>query len=374
MRILHTSDLHIGKRLNDVSLIEDQKYVLEQITDIAENQKCDAVIIAGDVYDKSNPSAEAMTLFNDFLMSLSERKIPVYIISGNHDSQERVAYFSGFARNMGVYISEGCKESPEVYTLEDEYGRINIYLLPFIKPVEARTALPDRKIETYEDAVREILANAEINELERNIMVCHQFVTGASLCDSEELAIGGLDNISAELFERFDYVAMGHIHGPQKIKRETLRYSGSPLKYSFSEANHKKSVTIVDFKAKGEITVTTAPLELLHDVREVKGSLLQLMDMPYSEDYVRVTVTDENVVPDARISLLTVFPNMMKFAVENSKTAGQAEEIELSSVEDRSPAELFCDFYKFVNNNEPPTQEHIALFNEAMERLGEDKK
>lgn len=374
MRILHTSDLHIGKRLNDVNLIEDQKYVLEQIINIAENQKCDAVIIAGDVYDKSNPSAEAMTLFNDFLMSLSERKIPVYIISGNHDSQERVAYFSGFARNMGVYISDGCKETPDVYTLEDEYGKVNICLLPFIKPVEARRILPDRKIETYEDAVRELISNVEINESERNIMVCHQYVTGASLCDSEELAIGGLDNISAELFDKFDYVAMGHIHGPQKIKRETLRYSGSPLKYSFSEANHKKSVTIADFKEKGEITVTTVPLELLHDVREVKGGLVQLMDMPYSEDYVRVTVTDENVVPDARISLLTVFPNMMKFAVENSKTAGQAEEIELSSVEDRSPTELFCDFYKFVNNNEPPTQEHIALFNEAMEGLGEDKK
>jgi len=307
-------------------------------------------------------------------MSLSERKIPVYIISGNHDSQERVAYFSGFARNMGVYISDGCKETPDVYTLEDEYGKVNICLLPFIKPVEARRILPDRKIETYEDAVRELISNVEINESERNIMVCHQYVTGASLCDSEELAIGGLDNISAELFDKFDYVAMGHIHGPQKIKRETLRYSGSPLKYSFSEANHKKSVTIADFKEKGEITVTTAPLELLHDVREVKGGLVQLMDMPYSEDYVRVTVTDENVVPDARISLLTVFPNMMKFAVENSKTAGQAEEIELSSVEDRSPTELFCDFYKFVNNNEPPTQEHIALFNEAMEALGEDKK
>lgn len=374
MRILHTSDLHIGKRLNDVNLIEDQKYVLEQIINIAENQKCDAVIIAGDVYDKSNPSAEAMTLFNDFLMSLSERKIPVYIISGNHDSQERVAYFSGFARNMGVYISDGCKETPDVYTLEDEYGKVNICLLPFIKPVEARRILPDRKIETYEDAVRELISNVEINESERNIMVCHQYVTGASLCDSEELAIGGLDNISAELFDKFDYVAMGHIHGPQKIKRETLRYSGSPLKYSFSEANHKKSVTIADFKEKGEITVTTVPLKFLHDVREVKGGLVQLMDMPYSEDYVRVTVTDENVVPDARISLLTVFPNMMKFAVENSKTAGQAEEIELSSVEDRSPTELFCDFYKFVNNNEPPTQEHIALFNEAMEGLGEDKK
>lgn len=374
MRILHTSDLHIGKRLNDVNLIEDQKYVLDQIINIAENQKCDAVIIAGDVYDKSNPSAEAMTLFNDFLMSLSERKIPVYIISGNHDSQERVAYFSGFARNMGVYISDGCKETPDVYTLEDEYGKVNICLLPFIKPVEARRILPDRKIETYEDAVRELISNVEINESERNIMVCHQYVTGASLCDSEELAIGGLDNISAELFDKFDYIAMGHIHGPQKIKRETLRYSGSPLKYSFSEANHKKSVTIADFKEKGEITVTTVPLKFLHDVREVKGGLVQLMDMPYSEDYVRVTVTDENVVPDARISLLTVFPNMMKFAVENSKTAGQAEEIELSSVEDRSPTELFCDFYKFVNNNEPPTQEHIALFNEAMEGLGEDKK
>lgn len=374
MRILHTSDLHIGKRLNDVNLIEDQKYVLEQIINIAENQKCDAVIIAGDVYDKSNPSAEAMTLFNDFLMSLSERKIPVYIISGNHDSQERVAYFSGFARNMGVYISDGCKETPDVYTLEDEYGKVNICLLPFIKPVEARRILPDRKIETYEDAVRELISNVEINESERNIMVCHQYVTGASLCDSEELAIGGLDNISAELFDKFDYVAMGHIHGPQKIERETLRYSGSPLKYSFSEANHKKSVTIADFKEKGEITVTTVPLKFLHNVREVKGGLVQLMDMPYSEDYVRVTVTDENVVPDARISLLTVFPNMMKFAVENSKTAGQAEEIELSSVEDRSPTELFCDFYKFVNNNEPPTQEHIALFNEAMEGLGEDKK
>lgn len=371
MKLLHTSDLHIGKRFNGVNLIDDQKYALEQICDIAVEKECDMIVIAGDVYDRINPSAEAMALFDSFLLSLSEKKIPVYIISGNHDSQQRVAYLSGLVRTNGIYISDSCSGTLETYSAADEYGEIRIHLLPFIKPVEVKRVLPDAKIETYDDAVRTVINNTAIDTSVRNVIVCHQYVDGASLCDSEERPVGGLDNISADIFNKFDYAAMGHIHGPQHIKRPELRYSGSPLKYSFSEASHRKSVTIAELREKGNTIITTVPLSSIHDVREVRGRMDELMNMPYSEDYVRVTVTEENVAPDARVSLLTVFPNMMRFAVENYRTGGIIEKTITTVVEKKSPEELFSDFYRLMNNDEAPSQEHITLLKKVMERLGE---
>lgn len=371
MKFLHISDLHIGKRLNDVSLIDDQRFVLEQICGIAEKTACNAVLVAGDVYDKSNPSADAMTLFDNFLAGLAEKKIPVYVISGNHDSRQRVSYLSGLVKQSGIFISESFVGKAEKYVCEDEYGVLNVYLLPFIRPIDVKKYYPDDKIESYDDAVRIVIKNTEIDPSERNVIVCHQFVTGASVCDSEEFAVGGLDNISSDIFNDFDYVAMGHIHGPQHISRPQVRYSGSPLKYSFSEAKHVKSATIVDIKEKGDVEITTEPLGFLHDVREVKGGMKELMELPFSEDYVRVVVTDESVAPDARVSLLTVFPNMMRFAVENSHTMAEYSIEEAEGIENKTPTELFCDFYRLMHNNEEPTAEHIALIEEMIERLGD---
>lgn len=371
MKFLHTSDLHIGKRLNDISLIGDQQYVLSQICKIACEKECDAVLIAGDIYDKANPSADAMTVFDNFLISLVDKNIPVYIISGNHDSRQRLAYLSGLVRQSGIYVCDGFSGLLDTYSVSDGYGEICIHLLPFIKPVDVKRFYPDAIIETYDDAVRTVLENSEIDVSVRNVIVSHQFVTGAALCDSEELAVGGLDNISADNFRNFDYAAMGHIHGPQNILRKEIRYSGSPLKYSFSEAGHNKSVTIVELREKGCVDINTVPLDSPHDVREVRGGMEELMNLPYSEDYVRVTVTDESVPPDARVSLLTVFPNMMRFAIENTRTAEEFSIDDSIGIENKTPCELFCDFYRLMNNNVSPTGEHIALMEKIIERLSD---
>lgn len=373
MKFLHTSDLHIGKRMNGVSLLGDQKNVLDQIVGIAASEKCDAVIIAGDVYDKANPSAEAMALFDSFLWNLSELSAEVFIISGNHDSPQRVDYLSEFMSRSGINICGGFCGKTETYRLTDEYGDVCIHLLPFIKPSSVRSFYPEEKIETYDDAVRIALAHSEIDSSERNIIISHQFVTGAQTCDSEVFAVGGLDNISAENFQDFDYAAMGHIHGPQYVLRPHIRYSGSPLKYSFSEVMHKKSVTIAELREKGNIEIRTVELSQEHDVREVRGSMDELMEMPYSEDYVRVTATDDYVAPDARISLRTVFPNMMKFAVENSKSVSEITMDVNDSVEKKSPLELFSDFYRMMNNDVPPSEEHITLLQKIIEGIDDEK-
>lgn len=373
MKILHTSDLHIGKRMNDINLLDDQRRILLSIAGIAEETLCDAVIIAGDVYDKPNPSADAMALFDEFLHELSDRNIKVFVISGNHDSLQRVSYLSDFIRDKGIYVCGSFSGTTEKIILKDEYGNIAFHLLPFIKPQNVKAFYPDEKIETYDDAVRVTISHSGIDTSIRNIIVAHQFVTGAEICDSEVFAVGGLDNISAECFSLFDYAAMGHIHGPQHILRPEIRYSGSPMKYSFSEANHRKSVAIVEIREKGSMTIDTVPLSSPHDVREVNGSMEELMNLPYSEDFVRVTVTDESVPPDARISLKTVFPNMMKFVIENSKTKREYTSDDNDDIERKTPCELFCDFYSLMNNDVPPSEEHIALIRNIIERLGESE-
>lgn len=373
MRFLHTSDLHLGKRLNDINLLEDQKEVLRHIVKTAEERMCEAVLIAGDIYDKTNPSAEAMNAFDRFLQAFAEKNIPVFIISGNHDSQQRVAYMSGLARRSGVYICGGFDGRLSTYALEDEYGKLYVHLLPFIKPADVRKFYPDEQIETYDDAVRTVIEHSEIDTKERNVIVAHQFVTGAEICDSEVFAIGGLDNISAGNFDIFDYAAMGHIHGSQYISRPEVRYSGSPLKYSFSEANHRKSVTITELREKGCVEISTSEIGFIHDIREVRGKLDELMEQPYSEDYVRITLTDEDVPPDARISLRTVYPNMMRFAVENSKTGEVFDDDMGADVESKTPLELFSDFYRLMNNDVPPSEEHTALIEKILERLGDTR-
>ena len=364
MKFLHLSDLHLGKRMNDVSLIDDQKYVLAQAVQTAKDEQVDAVIIAGDVYQKASPPAEAMSLFNDFLTALAELQIKVFVISGNHDSALRVSYLSALVRHAGIYISEEFDGRLQQHTVTDRYGTVTVHLLPFIKPIFVKKLFPEEQIETCQDAVAAILRHSPVDTSQRNILVCHQFVTGAETSDSEEHTVGTLDNIDSSLFSDFDYVALGHIHKPQKISRDTLRYCGSPLKYSFSEATHEKSLCIVDMQEKGNITLTCKPLQFLHEVRHVRGTLREILDMPYSEDYVHVTLLDELVSPDARITVATVFPNMMTFAVENSKTSTSEEIIGAETVENKDMLELFRDFYKLRNNGVDPTAEMLEILEE----------
>lgn len=368
MKFLHTSDLHLGKQIHDISLLEDQRIVLDEIVGLAHAHQVDGVIIAGDVYQKTTPQAEAMALFDQFLTRLAAFT-RVFVIGGNHDSQLRVSYLAGLIQGAGAYIAQPFSGELQTITLQDDFGPVDIHLLPYIKPIHVRRCFPEAKIESYEDAMQTILARADMDTHRRNILVCHQFITGAETSDSEEMAVGGLDNISAGLFDAFDYVALGHIHKPQKMMRDTLRYAGSPLKYSFSEVDHQKSVTLVEMKEKGDIQLQKLPLHAPHDMRLVDGMLDDVMAMPYSEDYVWVTLHDELPPPDARVSVSTVFPNMLKFTVSNSKTKTDIDVLARETMEEKSVAELFCDFYRLQNNDTAPGDAHMQLLEEILKQM-----
>ncbi len=371
MKFLHTADLHLGKRMNDVSLLEDQTYILDQITQIARREQVDAVLIAGDVYQKASPPGEAMTLFNDFVTELTASGMKVFVISGNHDDQRRIAYFSQLLRTSGVYVTDRFEGTLQSVTLQDEHGPVVVSMLPFVRPSMVRRFLPEAEISTCTQAVAAVLGSAPLMLGARHVLLAHQFVVGAETSESEELSVGGLDQVDGGLFAAFDYVALGHIHKPQSMGRSTLRYAGSPLTYSFSEASHKKSVAIVELGAVGDVQVHQVPLQPLHQVREVKGLLHEVMAMPYSEDYVRVTLHDEVVPPDARITVSTVFPNIMKFAVENSKTKVEHDVLAGEGVEDKSVQELFDDFFRLQNNGEAPSQAQMQLLERALKELEE---
>ncbi len=370
MRLLHTADLHIGKRLGEIPLLKDQQHILRQISDIAKQRNCDAVLIAGDIYQSTAPSAEAMETFGEFLSGLARSGITVIAVSGNHDSDRRVAYMSDLVRDSGIFMSEPFSGTLQKTVLERDGQRVCFWLLPFIRPSDVRRFIPDAGIESYTDAVRAVVDSAPLDEKEINIILAHQFITGSSVSDSEELVIGGLDNVDASVFDRFDYAALGHLHRPQKAVREEVRYAGSPLKYSISESRDRKSVVILDVNGKGDIGIETVPLQPLHDVREVKGLLNDVMGMPYSEDYVRVELNDEDVAPDARISVASVFPNMVKIAVVNSKTSTETDVDLNAELQGRSVIELFCDFYSAQNNDVMPDDRRIDIMKEIIEKVG----
>lgn len=374
MKFMHIADLHLGKMLSDVSFVDDQRFILMQMLDIASAQHVDAVLIAGDIYQKSSPPAEAMALFDWFLTSLTEKGLKVFIISGNHDSAQRVSYFSSLVRSSGVFVSENFDGHLQRITLADEFGELDIHLLPFLKPIYVRRWLPAEKISTYQDAVCAVLRNSDIDNSRRNILLCHQFITGSETSDSEEKAVGGLDNIDAAVFDAFDYVALGHIHKPQPMTRASLRYSGSPLKYSFSESNHKKSVVILEMNEKGSLDITTVPLQPKRDMRLIEGMLGDIMQAPYSEDYVWVTVNDELVPPDAKLMLSTVFPNMLKFSISNSRTKYDSDVTAADSLEDKSVLELFSDFYRTQNNDREPSEAHMQLLTGILKEMEDDRR
>ena len=359
MKFLHISDLHIGKRIREFSMIEDQKHILKQILDTAVTEQADGILIAGDIYDKPVPSAESVQLFDWFLTGLADRRIKVFAVSGNHDSAERIAFGASLMRGRGVYMSPVYDGSVCRLSLEDAYGEVCIYLLPFIRPAVVRHALadlPDLKMpESYQDAVRLALDRMQPDTGKRNILVAHQFVTGAGRCESEEISIGGLDQIDADTFDAFDYVALGHIHSPQFLKRETIRYCGTPLKYSFSEVSQQKSVTIVELKEKGCIMLRTVPLQPLHDMRRIRGTYLEVTARSFyqdtdTQDYLQVTLTDEEDVPDGLQKLRVIYPNLMQLTYDNSRTR-KHQEITLSeNAGQKSGLELFAEFYELQNN------------------------
>lgn len=371
MRFLHVADLHLGKQMNDLSLLQDQEYVLQQVVHIAAEEKVDAVLIAGDVYQRSSPQAEAMALFDSFVSKLAEMQLKVFVISGNHDSALRISYFSSLVKNAGVYVTEAFNGAMQHVTLRDADGEVTVWMLPFLRPAQVKRALPEEKISSYQDAVQAVLRHADVDFSGRNLLMCHQFMIGCEVCDSEEVSIGTLDHIDGAVFDGFDYVALGHIHGPQRVLRDTMRYAGSPLKYSFSEARHKKSVTIVDMQEKGEVRVRTVPLYPLHDVRLIEGTLDEIMRMPYSEDYVWITIHDELPPPDAKVTLTVNFPNMMKFSVVNSRTKYDLDVRAAETMENKTVAELFADFYRLQNNDQLTGEMHMQVLEKVIRELEE---
>ena len=367
MKMIHLSDLHIGKRVHEVSMTEDQEYILTKILRLCDDEKPDAVLIAGDVYDKSVPSAEAVTLFDDFLCRLAKRSVPVMIISGNHDSPERLAFGGRLLEGSGIHISPVYDGTLTPITLEDRHGAVDFWLLPFIKPIHVKRFFPDEEIVTYTDAVRAALKDLPLDPQRRNVLVTHQFVTGAATCESEELSVGGSDNVDASVFDGFDYVALGHIHGPQNIGTNRIRYCGTPLKYSFSEAGHYKSVTLAELGEKGDLKLRTLPLIPKRDLRQLRGSFAQLTDPEQyrqgaKDDYLHIVLTDEEDIPEAVGKLRLIYPNILKLSYDNTRTREDRTVGDAGDVKTRSPLELFGELYE-IQNNQPmsETQRSFAL-------------
>ena len=321
-------------------------------------------MIAGDVYDKPVPSAEAVQVFDRFLTKLVKQKKMVFAVSGNHDSAERIAFGAQIMKGRNVYFSPVYHGEVSKVELTDDYGEICIYLLPFIKPVMVRHALEGEKElpESYSDAVKMVVDRMEVDQRKRNLLVAHQFVTGAGWCDSEEVAVGGLDNVDAEIFDDFDYVALGHIHSPQSVKRETVRYCGTPLKYSFSEAEQEKSVTVVEFRKKGEIEIRAVPLHPIRDMKKIRGSYLEVTARSFyqdrnTEDYMQIILTDEEDILDGMQKLRVIYPNLMQLVYDNSRTRQSRMVEAVSNIEQKSELELFEEFYELQNNREMSSQQ-----------------
>lgn len=369
MRFLHTADLHIGKRVNEFSMLEDQEYILRQILKTADKEQVEAVLIAGDVYDKQVPSAEAVRLFDWFLTQLNSRKLPVFVIGGNHDSVERLSFGAQIMEESGVYLTQSYDGKVVPVRLEDEYGPVNLWMLPFLKPAMVKRFFPEQDIVTYQDALETVIGHMELNREERNLLIAHQFVTGAVTGGSEdsvEVFVGGVENVDASVFADFDYVALGHIHRAQSAGGEQIRYSGTPLKYSFSEIRHEKSVTIAELKEKGSLTVHQEPLKPLHDMREIRGSYEELVlrenyqgtDL---EDYLYVILTDENDIPDVIGRLRSIYPNIMKLDYDNQRTRRNQELMKEEAAVEQSPMELLGQFFLQQNNQEmSPEQTEYA--------------
>lgn len=374
MKLFHLSDLHLGKRVNEFSMLEDQKYILKQILQRIDEERPDGVILAGDIYDKPVPPAEAVELFDEFLVELSQRGLQTFIISGNHDSAERLAFGGRLMEGSGIHLSPVYDAKITPIRLSDEFGAVDVFLLPFVKPshvrrfCEAEEDTAAHEIKTYTDAIRAAIARMDIDPNHRNVLVTHQFVTGAVRSDSEEisLSVGGTDNVDAAVFSDFDYVALGHIHRPQNMGGN-IRYCGTPLKYSFSEANHKKSITVAELGEKGSVEIRTILLKPLRDMVELRGTYDQLTaksfyeHTSYPDDYVHITLIDEDDIPEAMGRLRVIYPYLMKLDYDNRRTRTSTEIQGASAMEEKTPGQLFAEFYEMQNNAPLSTEQENFL-------------
>lgn len=358
---MHLADLHLGKRVNGFSMMEDQEYILNRILEIMEAEQPDGLLIAGDVYDKTIPPAEAVRLMDDFLTAVAAKHVPVFLIIGNHDSAERVAFGHQLMQGSGIWISPVYDGIIRHHTLEDRWGEVNIYLIPFLRPSVVRSFFPDVEIEDYTDALRTIIEDLQVDTSRRNVVLAHQFVTAAGAlpetCDSEQLSVGGLDRVDGSVFSPFDYTALGHLHGPQRVGSETIRYAGSPLKYSFSELHQKKSVTVAELRAKGETEIRQIPLQPRREMIELRGTFEEILEEARKKgelqtDYYHMILTDETDVVDALSRLREYYPNIMLLDYDNRRTRSQKEVEQLDRVEERTPGELFAALYEQQNGQE----------------------
>ena len=382
MKFIHLGDLHIGKNVNDFNMIDDQKYILSQILEIIDKNNVEAALLAGDIYDKPIPSEDAVSLLNFFINELVKRNVKTFIISGNHDSDERLNFGSSLFEKSDVFIFTKYEGKLFKQTLNDEFGNINIYMMPFVKASQVKHYFEDEEILSYDDAVRVILEHTEINKSERNIIIAHQFVAGKSgnpLCGGSESvntrtvaeSVGSVEIVYSDRFEDFDYVALGHIHSPQKLERETIRYSGSLLKYSLNEVDKNKSVPIINFGEKGKVEVDLIELKPLRDMRHIKGRLDQLLvsrNIVSPEDFMWVTLTDEIVEPNAYNIFRAYYPNIMKLDYENNHTIDAELQVEITPLsQNKSFEEIISDFYKLKYGIDIPEEELQIMLEVARE-------
>ena len=410
MKFIHLSDLHLGKRVNGYSMLEDQEYILNEIKAVITAEAPDAVLIAGDVYDKPVPPAEAVRLFDDFLVQFSRLGLKVFVISGNHDSPERIAFGSRLMDASGIYLSPVYDGTVTPVSLHDAYGVVDVYMLPFIKPAHVRRfyETETEQIQSYTDAMQTALSHLPLDHTHRNVLITHQFVTGSVRAESEEISVGGSDNIDASVFAPFDYVALGHLHTPQNCGQTApttaaessedeqadathdtelsvdtqagaprIRYCGTPLKYSFSEAKDQKSVTVIELYEKGNLHIHTVPLKPLHDLVELKGTYDTVTARSFyegtswQEDYTHITLTDEEDIPDAIGKLRAIYHHLMKLDYDNKRTRSSSEITADLAVEEKTPIQLFSDFYE-LQNNQPLNEEQATFLNGLIETIWEE--
>lgn len=370
MKIFHLSDLHLGKRVCSQSLIEDQKHILKQITEQIRAERPNAVMIAGDVYDRSLPPEDAVELFDDFLYELSTLDTKVLMISGNHDSAERLAFGGRIFNKSGIYISPEFDGKVTKVSLPDEHGEVDFYLLPFVFPAAVRRAFPDEKIEGCTDALRVLISEMNVDTRKRSVLIAHQFVTGAQRTeDSESFSVGTAENVDVDIFEPFDYVALGHLHRPQSVGRETVRYCGTPMKYSFAEVDHKKSITVLELAEKGNISIREIPLVPLRDWRQIEGKLDELIQSAKNNDYIKVILTDEEERYNAFNDLRTVFPNILQLEYERTQGDITYESAQRGNDLKNSPIEVFAEFFKNQNGGNEMNARQAEVVREIFEEI-----
>lgn len=380
MKFMHLADLHLGKRVNEFSMLEDQKYVLGQLLLMIDEELVDGVLVSGDIYDRQVPSVEAVRLCDDFLTKMAVRHVPVYLIGGNHDSMERISFGARLMSGSGIHMAAEYDGTIDTITVKDEYGELDIWLLPFIKPAQVRAVWSEEagEVKTYQDALSFVMGKIERNESRRNILLAHQFVAGGAVCDSEEHAVGGLDQVDVSCFDGFDYAALGHLHEAQHVGRDTVRYAGTLLKYSFSEVKHNKSVTFVELKEKGNVTIYTKPVSPLHDMREIRGSYAEVTSKVNYEntdtkDYVRITLTNEEDIFDAVGKLRAIYPNLMKLDYDNARTR-QNQTVTVSRVEEEKDPLTLSEELFVLQNNKPMSNEQRDYMREMIRRVWEEER